>query len=76
MVELVQPEASESSSWDFLVIRGGPMRVIWSLPEDALVEVSAGEGVSLEEELALEEGFWDFFEVEGETREAEVESDQ
>ena len=51
------------------------MRVIWSLPEDALVEGATGEGVSLEEELALEEGFWDFFEVEGETREAEVESD-
>ena len=52
------------------------MRVIESLPEDALVEGATGEGVSLEEELALEEGFWDFLEVEGETKETEVESDQ
>ena len=57
MVESVQPEASECSSWDFLVIRGGPIRVRGSLPGESLEDVSFGERVSVEEDLALEEGF-------------------
>ena len=54
MVEVVQPEAREWSSWDFLLMLGGAMRVRGSLPGESLEGISLGERVSVEEDVDLE----------------------
>ena len=57
MVESVQPEAREGSSWDFLLIQGGAIKGRESWPGESVEEVSFGKRVALEEEVDLEEGF-------------------